>query len=181
MQRVKNLPGERWKRIKETQYWISNKGRLITTTWKGSNQQRFFKPAIDQGYYRTVLIIQGLNISVRIHRLVAQYFVHNPDPETLVEVNHKDFNRLNNDYRNLEWVTKLDNIQHAIDGGRMKSMPGSKNGFSKLTEKQVVEIRSKYKPHHYTRDRLAKEYGVTVACIKDVLYRRWKHVTNKLK
>lgn len=176
MQKVKNLPGERWKQIGSTQYWISNKGRLITTAWRGSSRQKFFTPTIDQGYYRTVLVINGVNHSVRIHRLVAAHFVKNPKPDLYDEINHKDFNKLNNVSSNLEWTTKLGNIQHAINGGRMRPQLGSKNGFSKLTEQQVAKIRSLFKPHVYTRKRLAKEFGVTEACIKDVLYRRWKHV-----
>lgn len=177
MRQVKNLPNEKWLPIKNsTSYWISNMGRLITTTWKGGKQQKFFSPAIEAGYHRTVLVIDGKNKSVRLHRLVAEYFVKNPKPHLYDEVNHLDFNRLNNHYKNLEWTTKLGNIQHAIDNGRMKPQKGSKNGFSKLTEKKVLQIRKLYKPRVYTRIRLAKKFGVSEACIKDVLYRRWQHI-----
>lgn len=38
------------------------------------------------------------------HRLVAIHFI--PNPYNLPEVNHKDFNKLNNYYKNLEWCTR---------------------------------------------------------------------------
>lgn len=47
----------------------------------------------------------------RVHVLVAQAFLENP--RDLPEVHHKDHNRVNNLYSNLEWVTRLANLQYA--------------------------------------------------------------------
>jgi hypothetical protein len=55
-----------------------------------------------------------------IHRLVALKYVHNPDPENLIHVNHKDGNKENNDPRNLEWVTPSGNTLHAYNHGLIK-------------------------------------------------------------
>lgn len=54
-----------------------------------------------------------------VHRLVAQCYIHNE--LSLPDVNHKDFNKGNNDVSNLEWMSKLENTQHAILGGRLQS------------------------------------------------------------
>lgn len=51
-----------------------------------------------------------------VHRLVAETFVSNPD--NLPEVNHIDYNTMNNSASNLEWSTKADNIKHSFDKGR---------------------------------------------------------------
>lgn len=49
----------------------------------------------------------------RVHRLVAEYFIENPDPTTYTEVNHKNKDRTDNRIENLEWVSSAQNLQHA--------------------------------------------------------------------
>jgi hypothetical protein len=51
----------------------------------------------------------------RVHRLVAEYYCSIPDGYNIndLEVNHKDKNRKNNNYINLEWVTSIENLKHA--------------------------------------------------------------------
>jgi len=52
------------------------------------------------------------SLYLKVHNLVATYFIGNkPNPEAMV--NHKDRNKLNNHYTNLEWVSNQQNIEHA--------------------------------------------------------------------
>jgi hypothetical protein len=50
----------------------------------------------------------------RINRLVACAFIPNDDPKTNIIVNHIDENKLNNHYKNLEWVTQKQNTVYSV-------------------------------------------------------------------
>ena len=69
----------------------------------------------DRGYLR----IGGTPGTVPqcVHTLVAETFVHNPDPENKKYVNHIDGNKHNNSASNLEWVTARENQEHAYRTG----------------------------------------------------------------
>ena len=54
------------------------------------------------------------------HRLVAEYFI--PNPNNLPVVNHIDGNKLNNNIDNLEWVSYSDNTKHWHDNKENKSV-----------------------------------------------------------
>lgn len=66
-----------------------------------------------KGYLRVTLSIRGKPYAARIHRLVASAFL--PNPENLPQVNHKDGNKENNTVTNLEWISNLANMEHAVE------------------------------------------------------------------
>jgi len=49
-----------------------------------------------------------------VHRLMAEAWLINPDPEIFTQVNHKNKNRSDNSIENLEWVDPNGNIQHKL-------------------------------------------------------------------
>lgn len=57
---------------------------------------------------------------VAVHILLARAFIENDDPTTRIYVNHKDGNKTNRRIDNLEWVTALENVEHAVSTGLMK-------------------------------------------------------------
>ena len=92
----------------DTDYAISNYGKLLN---KKTNYS--FKFCTDNNGYKILKLGKGAGrTSMRLHQLVAKQFVRGEREELVV--NHKDGNKENNRYDNLEWVTQARNIEHAI-------------------------------------------------------------------
>lgn len=112
---------------KDINFTVGNYGTIIIDG---------FKPAIyksPDGY----LIFSYNRTTFRVHRLVAMAFVPNDDPENKTEVNHKDFDRANPKYDNLEWMTHAENIAYSKEQGHYKGKSGENNpnyGNHKLSE-----------------------------------------------
>ena len=66
--------------------------------------------------------------------------------------------------------TPAENMQDMVDKGR--SLSGSRNHNSKLTETEVVEIRERYAAGGITQAELARQYGVVEGCIWNVIHNR---------
>lgn len=115
--------------------------------------------------------------SERLHRLMAMTFL--PKSIDTLEVNHIDGNKANNNLHNLEWCTRLENMQHAYETGLVTPHQGEMVGTSKLTEIIVKELRTKH-GNGATYAALAREYehiGISAKNIRNaVLKNSWKHV-----
>lgn len=79
------------------------------------------------GYLTVNLSKDGKDCRYHVHVLVAKEFVNGYCDG--LEVNHKDFDRTNNNYENLEWVTHSDNVNHSSKSGRysMRDINGIHN------------------------------------------------------
>lgn len=100
-----------WETIKgfET-YEVSTEGQVRRTDTK-----RILNPFIlKTGECEVGLYRYGKRKTKKIHRLVAEAFVHNPNQENFVK--HKDGNKQNNHASNLEWVNRreLESYQQAM-------------------------------------------------------------------
>lgn len=82
-----------------------------------SRKGMMLRPSVmkDIGYLGVSLWRNNVGTTHYVHRLVAQ--AHIPNPLGLPEVNHKDGVRINPHKDNLEWCTRLQNIEHAISTG----------------------------------------------------------------
>ena len=163
-------------------YMISNHGGVrsldrkdsIGRDWEGI--ERKLRPDKD-GYLIVDLCKDGKYIYCKVHRLVAETFLDNPDNKKTV--NHIDGVKSNNRVNNLEWATHTEQHKHAYANGLKVAKKGEQHPNSKLTEAEVREIRERRtkNPEVWTFRKLAKEYGVGKTLIGDIIYRKcWKHV-----
>lgn len=112
---------EIWKDVKgfEKYYKVSNFGRVISKPRKiirpngvcVIKPEKEMKLPVDNGYARINFSINGKNHLKRVHRLVAEAFI--PNPQNKPCINHIDGNKQNNHISNLEWCTKKENIIHS--------------------------------------------------------------------
>ena len=102
---------EIWKDIRgfENKYQISNMGRIRSIF----RYKIILKPALTQGYKFVSLYNKTSKKCYRIHRLVAQTFI--PNPNNKITVNHKNGIKTDNRVSNLEWNTYQENIKHSYN------------------------------------------------------------------
>lgn len=109
---------EIWKPVKGYLgfYEISNLGRIKSLKDNlGRDRELILKPQKRKDGYFIIDIKRSTKF---LHRLVAEAFI--PNPENKPQVNHKDSNRGNNRFDNLEWVTASENMRHAYEYGNRK-------------------------------------------------------------
>lgn len=127
--------------IKGIDYIVSIDGKVYSTNNYGRAKyhQEISQRKNKDGYMQVTVGRTGDRSQYRVHRMVAEAFI--PNPDNLPEVNHKDNDRTNNSVDNLEWCTHEYNIQYSIDSGNHISttdITGSSNpnyGNHSLSEK----------------------------------------------
>lgn len=106
---------EAYRKIKGFEdYEISSWGRVFNT-----KTGRYVRPEThDKGYLRVDLYNEDGRKHCKIHRLVAEAFIPNPDGKP--HINHIDGNNQNNSISNLEWVTNKENATKAKELRKLK-------------------------------------------------------------
>lgn len=161
--RKKYLSG--YRKIKGfSSYFINRCGKIYSL-----KLDRFMSPHKSRhGYLHTVLVDDyGVSKNCDVHRLVAKNFI--PNPDNLLQVNHKDENKENNDINNLEWVSAKENINYGTRNNRVA------NKVSKSLSKPVISI-SKCGVMRYFKSakEAAETLGVYQTHISDVIYGKAK-------
>lgn len=124
---------ETWKDIPgfEGIYQVSNLGNVRSldrsVKRKDGRLVRFRGQALkarvtDDGYLQVQLSNGDNPKTIKVHRLVAEIFI--PNPNELPEVNHKDENKTNNAASNLEWCSHGYNSRYGTRGARISQKNG---------------------------------------------------------
>ncbi len=157
-------------------FMVSNKGQIFSKRTNKILKQHKNK----KGYMMLASRLNGRKgkaICLRIHRLVAEAFILNPDNKPFV--NHKDGKKDNNYWDNLEWCTSKENIAHAVRTGLMEFERGEQHRFAKLTEENVLWIREHYICYdkEFGGAALGKRFGVAKGTILNIVLRKkWKSI-----
>ena len=147
--------------IKGCEHYSVNEEGVVVNTKTG----KVLKTDLTNVGYKRVTLwsVEQKAVRLSVHRLVALHFIDNPNEYPMV--NHKDGNKLNNHYRNLQWCTCSQNTVHAF-----------KHGLRKDTKKQVsLELAQKLRDEWKqgtTRKELIDSYGVPKHVIDEILYNR---------
>ena len=103
-----------WKEIsKFPKYFISNTGEVMSkmNCYQYKCSKYILKQRTDKKGYKFVNLYKEKHMySVKVHRLVAEAFI--PNPDNLPQINHKDEDKANNNVENLEWCTAKYNLNY---------------------------------------------------------------------
>lgn len=156
-------------------YSICSDGKVIRNPSKYRRRTIVLKPKPGK-YLRVALYGKEGRKEFSIHRLVAEYFVDNPENKPWV--NHKDGNKHNNSFENLEWCTPRENEMHSIhvlkrNRNTLKQrMSASKAGKSKrlLTMDEAEKIREQVAT--VSRKELSQKYNVSLSTIDKIVNKK---------
>ncbi|MPR32567.1 HNH endonuclease [Salmonirosea aquatica] len=175
---------EKWVRIVFDQvdnaphYEISNYGRLKsfqTDPVKGT----IINGSVIQGYRSlNIRVPGGRTINRYVHKLVADYFLARTSNDQKYVI-HLDYDKQNNYFQNLKWVTKSEMTDHNRDNPALvnRVMPRRTSNY-KLTETKVRMIKKLLKNDNNRLKMIAKQFGITHTQLNRIRSgENWKHVT----
>lgn len=176
---------EEWKPIKnyEDSYEISSYGNvrsldrnIIYGENKGENHNKkgvILKPTLSGGYFTVSL--KGKTHTV--HSLVGESFLNKLDNDFVL--NHIDYNKQNNFYKNLEYISQGDNVRHNYAVGNANIGENQKD--AKLDVDKVIAIRKLLEEGILSQNRIAKLFEVSPTTITDIKKgRKWNHVGKEI-
>lgn len=160
-----------WKDVKEYEglYQISDEGQVKSLGNNKSRKEKILKPTKNRdGYLQVPLCKNGKRKTIKIHRLVAEAFISNPD--NLPEVNHKDENKINNCVENLEWCDRKYNINYGT---------GKKRGAEKLSKPvKQFDLQGNFIQEFSSIMEVERKYGYSQGNISSACSGRLRQVYN---
>ena len=143
----------------EKKYSVSEDGRIFSLNYGRTGRTQELSPDTVGGYYRVQLSKNGKRKKFYVHRLVAQAFLEDWNPD--LDVDHIDMNKTNNHISNLRMLTRSQNKQN----NKAKGVYFNK-ALNKWRGELMVNYKHYYGPYRDTkaealadRQELIKKYG----------------------
>jgi hypothetical protein len=159
-------------------YEVSNYGRLKSFQ-NNPKEGVVIKGSVIQGYRSlNIRVAGGKTINRYVHKLVAEHFAEKPDADHNFVI-HLDFDKQNNHFENLKWVTKAEMIDHNRENPAFinRVIPRRTKNY-KLTESKVRIIKKLLKNDNNRLKMIAKQFGITHTQLNRIRSgENWKHVT----
>ena len=145
----------------ESFYEVSNLGNVKTLGNNKFGISRIMKNTLRNGYCTVTLRKNNIQKIFRVHRLVAEAFIPNPNKKP--QVNHINGVKSDNRVVNLEWNTASENMTHASNNNLLNIIKGKKHHNFKLSEEKIKEII--FLSDRFTQKQLSIKFNVSQSLI----------------
>lgn len=165
---------------KKTHYKITTYGRVFSMNYKNTGKKHELALNSDKDGYRTVtLSLDGVRYTKKVHRLVGEAFI--PNPNNKPQINHKDNNPGNNHVDNLEWNTAKENIEwsytHGFGNIKTENLP-----VAKYQEKMIHEVCKYLEENKKTLVEISDITNVSIPTIHQIKSgNQWLHISKNYK
>lgn len=167
-------------------YEVSTHGRVKhfnkkKEEWQFLKAVNQFKDKSGFEYVNNFKRIKGTSkrVTESVHRLVASVYCTKPSDRHKYVI-HVDYNKLNNHYSNLKWVTQHELNQHNNENPKVKHARENRKGnitHAKLTETDVIRLKKKIARGKNPLYKIAKEFGITHTQLNRIRRgENWGHV-----
>lgn len=146
-------------------YFVSKEGLILSTRANKGFRHSFVRQYIltTRGY-GVDLMKNNQRVKLKVHRLVAETFLKNPDSKP--QVNHINGDRFDNRIENLEWVTGSENLIHSYRVLKQKRGGRSKDNGRRvdlLVPQILADLKDGIK-----QTVIAKKHGVSPSTISNI-------------
>lgn len=178
--KLRKIEDEAWKELpgSEGMYSVSNYGRIKSFAYDKVNG-RILKPNLVGGLY--IVSLKGKTKHPRhIHRIVANVWLQRPQGPEYTHVIHIDGNPRNNHFKNLQWVTKAESLEHNSALTKKRNEKLKKSDLiraSKLKEADVRLLKSMME-RGVPQNAIAKMFRISEMQVTRIKRgENWGHVT----